>query len=104
MKHTSEFYTNDGANINIRFDFYGTKDRNLGELFDWLGEIAMVIQANELYQFACLDDCGNIFKFDNEDEVRLAHYGSVTLPYTGETIEDYKESHKDFYNWFFNIR
>ena len=98
------FYENDGENITITFENYGEENRNLGELMDWLGEVCGITQINELYQFACADDCGNLFNFTNEDEVRLAKDGKISLQYTGETINDYKETHKSVYNWFFNIK
>lgn len=99
----NDFYENNGEQITITFKDYGSKDRNLSELFDFLGDVANVIQANELYQFACVDDSGNIFDFNNQDENILSKNGKVVLHYTGETVEDYKNENKDFYNWYYNI-
>ena len=99
-----DFFKYHDNTITITYPNYGKENRNLGDLMDWLGEKFGFIQANELYQFACLDDCGNVFDFTNDDEVKLFKEGKVVLEATGETIEDYKETHKDFYNWFFNIK
>ena len=41
------FYENNGEQIIITFKDYGLENRNLGELFDFLGDVANVIQANE---------------------------------------------------------
>lgn len=90
--------------ITIEYEAYGSEDRNLGELFDWLGDEMNFIQANELYQFACSDSCGNIFEFNNQDEMILAREGKVTIKATGKTVEDFKQENKDFYNWFWNIK
>lgn len=97
------FFGYDGDTITIQFDKYGSEGRNLGELFDWLGDMG-IVQCNEIEQFYISDDCGNLFIFDNQDENVLAKKGIVELKATGKTVEDYKESHKDFYNWFFNIK
>lgn len=99
-----DFFDYQDNKITITYPNYGSEGRNLGELFDWLGDIAHFTQANELYQFACLDDCGNIFEFTNSDEVKLSKEGKVVLESTGETINDYKETHKDFYNWFLTLK
>ncbi len=96
------FFEYNGNVMTIQFDKYGSEGRNLGELFDWLGDLG-IIQCNEIEQFYISDDCGNLFVFDNQDEMVLTKKGIVELKATGETIEDYKESHEDFYNWFFNI-
>lgn len=98
------FFEYNGDNMTIQFDKYGSEGRNLGELFDWLGEEAGVVQCNEIEQFYISDDCGNLFIFDNQDEKVLAREGIIELKATGETVEDYKDSHEDFYNWFFNIK
>lgn len=98
------FLEYNGEIMTIQFDKYGSENRNLGELFDWLGEEASIVQCNEIEQFYISDDCGNLFIFDNQNENVLAREGIVELKATGETIEDYKESHKDFYNWFFNVK
>ena len=92
---------NDGKVITITYKGYGDEDRNLGDLMDWLSDKANIIQANELYQFACIDGNGKIFDFTNKDELILAREGSVKLEYTGETIEDYKVSNPDFYKWYY---
>ncbi|MEX0596147.1 MAG: hypothetical protein WD512_06565 [Candidatus Paceibacterota bacterium] len=99
----TEFFKYDNDEITITYLNYGAENRNLGELFDWLGDVADFIQINELYQFACSEDCGNIFDFTNEDENTLAKTGSVTLKATGKTVGDFKETHEDTYKWFFNI-
>ena len=99
-----KYFNHKGDSFEVQYDQYGSEGRNLGELFDWLGDEADIIQANELYQFCCIDDCGNIFDFTNEDEYVLAKRGIIELFYTGETIEDYKEKNPDFYNWYWGIK
>lgn len=96
MKH----YKNDGNLITITYPNYNS----LSRLFEWLNDIAQVTQLNEIGQFICSDDCGNLFEFNNKHEIQLQRNGFVVLEYNGETINDYKKSHPKVYNWFWNIK
>ena len=102
IKRGLDFYVNNGTQITIFYANYGSKNRNLGDLLDWLSDTVGIVQLNELYQNCVSDDCGNLFDFTNQDEILLAKNGKVVMEYSGETLKDYKETHGEVYKWFWN--
>lgn len=97
MKEAVEINT---GTIKITYENYGDEGRNYGELFDLLGGFDIVTASEIKENFIAYD--GDIYIFSHRDEQRLADDGSVTI-YIYGSVEDYKESDKEFYNWYYNL-
>lgn len=87
--------------IRIVYPNYGDDGRNYGDLFDWLSD-ADIITASELGENYVIN-CGDIYLFSHRDENELKEKGEVTLHIYG-WLADYKESDKNFYNWYYGIK
>lgn len=93
-------YNKKDESITINKANFGDEAEDYINLLDELGD-KDVVQINQLEQDLIAME-GNLYYLTDDSLTELANSGSITLPKVGE-VRDYKKSHKEVYNWYYNV-
>ena len=103
-ENLKDFLITGQISFTIIYPNYGTKNRNLGNLMDWLDNFD-IVTASELGGLEIIYN-KDVYKFGLAEEFNLARFGKISLRRL-DKLDNYLdlscEEHVSFRNWYYNL-